>query len=145
MELETLLWKNWKQRLLNAWVAYDLREQHTMLAHLSVLRALDVAPVAELVVSWRAADEQQAVSRLAALDGKRHVVLHLFPKFHYKMWQDDAWLDFARWISARGFAIVLTMVNFLPARYAFDLFGAPARLTPAEATLSTPSLRSSTS
>ena len=36
------------------------------------------------------------------------MVLHLYPKFNYKMWSDAGWLELARWITARGLRIVLT-------------------------------------
>jgi heptosyltransferase-3 len=48
---------------------------------------------------------------LAPLQGKRYVVLHLYPKFNYKMWSDSGWLELARWIAAQGLHMVLTGGN----------------------------------
>lgn len=103
--------ERWKQHLLNQWVAYDLSHQHTLLAHLSILQPLNVPPLAEVAASWREADQRRAVEILAPLGDQRYVVLHLYPKFNYKMWSDAGWLALARWIVARGFAIVLTGGN----------------------------------
>lgn len=103
--------ERWKQRLLHAWVPYDLSAQHTLLAHLSVLRLINIAPVAEVVVGWRDDDQQRASHMLAPLNGRRYIVLHLYPKFNYKMWRDEGWLKLASWINERGFALVLTGGN----------------------------------
>ena len=100
--------ESWKRRLLHHWVTYDLACKHTLLTHLSVLGPLGVAPVAEVAASWREADQRRAIEVLAPLGGNRYVVLHLYPKFNYKMWSDAGWIALARWITARGLRIVLT-------------------------------------
>lgn len=99
--------ESWKRRLLHRWIPYDL-SQHTVLAHLSVLQALDVPPVAEVTMAWREADERRVAEILAPLGERRYVVLHLYPKFNYKMWSDKGWIELARWVVARGVALVLT-------------------------------------
>jgi len=103
--------ERWKQRLLNHWVAYDPISKHTVLTHLSVLGPLGVAPVAEIKPSWREGDEQRAAEALAPLNKNPYVVLHLYPKFNYKMWHDAGWIALARWITARGLRVVLTGGN----------------------------------
>lgn len=100
--------ERWKRHLLHRWIPYDLSEQHAVLAHLSILQALDVPPVAEVTMAWRETDERRVTEMLAPLGEKRYIVLHLYPKFNYKMWGDAQWLELARWITARGLAIVLT-------------------------------------
>lgn len=100
--------ERWKRRLLHRWIPYDLSRQHTVLAHLSVLQALDVPPVAEITMAWREADERRAAEMLSPLGAAPYIVLHLYPKFNYKMWSDAGWLELARWIVANGLAIVLT-------------------------------------
>lgn len=103
--------ESWKQRLLNQWVAYDTLTRHTLLNHLAVLEPLGIAPVAQVTTAWREADEQRAAEALAPLNKSRFVVLHLFPKFNYKMWSDAGWTALARWIDDRGLRIVLTGSN----------------------------------
>jgi heptosyltransferase-3 len=103
--------ESWKQRLLHHWVAFDPAGTHTVLTHLSVLKPLQVPPLAEITPRWRDADEQRATAMLAPLDNQRYVVLHLYPKFNYKKWSDAGWIALARWISDHNFRIVLTGGN----------------------------------
>ena len=106
--------ERWKRRLLHQWVPYDLAEKHTVLTHLSLLEPLGVPAVAEVSVAWRSADERRVALKLAPLNTAnpmyqgRYVVLHLYPKFNYKMWSDTGWLALARWLAAQGLPIVLT-------------------------------------
>lgn len=100
--------ESWKRRFLDHWVPYDLACKHTVLTYLSVLAPLGVAPVAEVTPVWHDAEAQHATEALAPLDGVRFVVLHLYPKFNYKMWSDAGWLELACWITDRGLRIVLT-------------------------------------
>jgi len=37
-----------------------------------------------------------------------YAVLHPFPKFRYKMWHDQGWIDVAKWLQARGLQVVIT-------------------------------------
>jgi heptosyltransferase-3 len=41
-------------------------------------------------------------------DGKPLAVLHTFPKYNYKMWHRDGWIEITRWLSARGLRLALT-------------------------------------
>ena len=100
--------ESWKRRFLHHWVPYPLVSTHTVLTHLSVLAPLGVPAVAEVTPSWRAADAQRAAQMLAPLENARYIVLHLYPRFNYKMWSDAGWLELARWITGRGLRIVLT-------------------------------------
>ncbi len=100
--------ERWKQRFLDQWVAYDLAEKHTVLTYLSLLAPIGVTPRAEVVASWGAADQQHAEALLAPLQSQRYVVLHLYPKFDYKLWSDAGWLTLTRWIVAQNLRIVLT-------------------------------------
>jgi heptosyltransferase-3 len=98
----------WKQRLLHQWVTYDLSEKHTLLTHLGALAPLSVPPLTELVAAWGDSDAAAARNALAPLKGQRHAVLHLYPKFAYKMWHEAGWLAVAQWLHERGYAVVLT-------------------------------------
>ena len=100
--------ESWKRRFLDHWVAYDLASKHTVLTYLSLLGPLGVAPLAEVTPSWREVDQHRADTVLAPLGEERFVVLHLYPKFNYKMWSDAGWIELARWITDRGLRIVLT-------------------------------------
>lgn len=101
----------WKRRLLDLWVPYDLTTLHMVRTHLALLAPLDVAPIAEVGVTWQAEDERTVKALLAPLASARYAVLHLHPKFNYKMWRDTGWLELAQWLHARGLRIVLTGSN----------------------------------
>ena len=103
--------ERWKQHFLNHWVAYDTSSRHTVLTYLSVLEPLSVPPVAEVTASWHDADQYRINEMLTPLRGDRYVVLHLYPKFNYKTWHDDGWIELARWITDRGLRLVLTGGN----------------------------------
>jgi heptosyltransferase-3 len=100
--------ERWKRHLLHQWVPYDLTEKHTILTHLSALEPLGIPAIAKVTASWSSANQHRVGQMLAPLQGRRYVVLHLYPKFNYKMWSDSGWLEVAQWISAQGLCIVLT-------------------------------------
>lgn len=101
----------WKQRLLDQWIPYEGANRHTVLTYLALLQALGVPPIAEIAVGWRETDAQRAAQTLASLNGSPYVVLHLYPRFNYKMWHDAGWLSLARWIGERGLRVVFTGGN----------------------------------
>lgn len=103
--------ESWKRRFLNEWTPYDLAEKHTLLTHLAALAPLRLPLTTELVVAWTADDARTATQQLAPLKAQRYMVLHLYPKFTYKMWHEAGWVALARWIRAHGFAVVLTGSN----------------------------------
>ena len=88
--------ESWKRPFLHQWVPYDLSEKHTVLTHLSLLEPLGVPAITTVTPSWNSTDEERASQVLSSLKGKRYVVLHLYPKFNYKMWGDEGWLELAQ-------------------------------------------------
>lgn len=103
--------ERWKQRLLDQWVPYEVTNIHTVLTYLALLQPLGVAPVAEVTPAWDEADQLHAAQALSCLRGVPYVVLHLYPRFNYKMWHDAGWLALARWIVDRGMRVVFTGGN----------------------------------
>jgi heptosyltransferase-3 len=76
--------------------------------HLALADALGIPRCADVVAAWSAEDEKQ-VDTLPGLDGPRPLaVLHPFPKYNYKMWHRDGWIEIASWLDARGFRLALT-------------------------------------
>lgn len=100
--------QRWKRRLLHQWAAYAPEDQHTVLTYLSVLKLLDVPPATDITVSWRDTDEHAAATALAPLNNAPYVVLHIYPKFNYKLWHQTGWLALARWLNERGLRVALT-------------------------------------
>ena len=99
----------WKQRLLDKWVAYDNSNTHTVNLYLRVAQALGLKPRRQVVANWNEDDATRARSALAATGvGGEYAMLHLSPKFKYKMWTLQSWQECARWLAERGLQVVLT-------------------------------------
>ncbi len=98
----------WKRRLLNAWVPFDNLETHTVTMNLKVVGQLGIAPQATPIVSWNSQDEAEARAAFPQLDSAgSYAVLHVSPKFPYKMWTERGWLELMRWLSARRLRVLL--------------------------------------
>lgn len=97
----------WRRRLLDDWVPFDNLNTHTVLMHLALADALGVPRRADVVAAWSAEDERQVDALLGARGSPPLAVLHVFPKYHYKMWRRDGWIEVARWLAARGFRLAL--------------------------------------
>lgn len=95
----------WKRRLLNDWVAPG-EDEHTVRAYLALTVPLAISPMSRVVVSWREQDPIAApIARLAGVD---YAVLHPYPKYHYKMWREEAWIELALWLQTQGLHVVLS-------------------------------------
>jgi len=79
--------------------------------HLALVSTLAIAPCFDVVASWRPKDRTELEQQLPFSLVQPYVVLHLFPKFNYKMWNRTAWIETAHWLQAQGFHIVLTGGN----------------------------------
>ena len=96
--------QRWKKALLGRWVAFDNRDTHTVLMHLKLAEAIGIEPSYEAV---NGADGDIA-QLLAFPANEPYVVFHAFPKFNYKMWRREAWLELGAHVKARGFHAVFT-------------------------------------
>jgi heptosyltransferase III len=99
----------WKRRLLSHWVEFDNLNTHAVLMNLKLVELLDVPKHYEVVVSWSDA----AAVRIDALlshqaPNQRLAVLHLYPKFNYKMWHAQGWSALAHRLTSQGLRIVLS-------------------------------------
>jgi heptosyltransferase-3 len=99
----------WKRRLLNVWVPFDRLGTHTVSMNLRLLEPLGIEPRPTPVVGWTRADEE-SVERLfrGASNGQRYAVLHVSPKFAYKMWTPAGWASLGRWLVNQGLSVVVT-------------------------------------
>lgn len=98
--------ERWKRRLLNSWVPFDGLNTHTVRMHLALAPLLGVAARSDPVVNWRDEDEQ-TVNQLLGSDRRPLAALHTYPKFNYKMWHREGWIEVASWLARRGHRIVL--------------------------------------
>ena len=99
----------WKRRLLSVWVPFDRVGTHTVAMNLRLLEPLGIEPQPTPVVGWTRADEE-AVDRLFRNAGNSHryAVLHVSPKFAYKMWTVAGWAGLGRWLTDQGLTVVVT-------------------------------------
>lgn len=102
----------WKRRLLTEWVPFDRSDTHTVAMNLRLLEPLGITPLATPVVEWKGEDEE-AVRRLfpSVTDRRLYAVLHVSPKFSYKMWTQDGWAGLGRWLTDHGVTVVVTGGN----------------------------------
>lgn len=101
--------ERWKQRLLSRWAHFDHSGTHTVITNLGLTDLLGIKRCHEVVVAWNA-DDAARVSRELPFDPKRqpYAVLHMSPKFAYKMWSNAGWIELAQWLATRGIHTVLT-------------------------------------
>lgn len=98
----------WKRRLLHHWVAFDNLNTHTVRMHLALADALGIPCSGQVSVTWDTDDERQVTQLLGDGGAQPLAVLHAYPKFNYKMWHREGWMEVARWLAARGYRIALT-------------------------------------
>ncbi len=99
--------QRWKQKLLDQWATFDAADTHTVRGHLQLISQLGLPAVSDVVASWTAPDTA-AVDALLGNSCGTLAVLHPYPKFRYKMWHQQGWIEVAQWLLGNGFRIVLT-------------------------------------
>lgn len=97
-----------KRLLLDRWVAFDNVNTHTVCMHLALADAIGIPRCGEVVAAWSAEEERKVDALLGAGGSRPLAVLHTYPKFRYKMWRPEAWVEVTRWMDARGFRLALT-------------------------------------
>jgi heptosyltransferase-3 len=98
----------WKRLLLHRWTLFDNVNTHTVTMDLALADIVGAPRNGEVVVSWSAEDERQVAQATGGEPGRPLAVLHACPKFNYKMWRRDGWVELARWLAERGFRLALT-------------------------------------
>lgn len=98
----------WKKRLLHRRVIFDDLNTHTVLMHLELANALDLAPSFE-VVTPSDPDAHAALKQALPLDwAQPYAVVHTYPQFNYKMWHPESWTATLSELGRRGLRVVLT-------------------------------------
>ena len=101
--------QRWKQRLLSQWVPFDNLDTHTVLMNLKLADLLGIERSHEVVAAWTKADEDRVAAALPFdIDAEPYALLHVYPKFPYKMWHSGGWAELAQWLNGRGIRTVLT-------------------------------------
>ncbi len=101
--------EHWKQYLLTHWAKFEHVDCHTVLTNLGLVDLLGIKRSHEVVVAWNRSDENSVGEALPfEIGAEAYAVLHMSPKFTYKMWQRDGWIELAEWLADRGIRSVLT-------------------------------------
>ncbi len=98
----------WKKWLLQQWMPFDNIDTHTVLMHLALADVLAIAPCYEVTAAWTEADAREVARQLPFALGESFAVLHVYPRFNYKMWRPEAWIETAQWLQARSMRVVFT-------------------------------------
>ena len=98
----------WKRALLHACVPFDNLDLHTVVQNLLLADLLGLPRRFETPIAWSAQDEASVSEVFPGFGHGKYAVLHLYPKFTYKMWQLDQWQALARWLNERDLTVVLT-------------------------------------
>ncbi len=99
----------WKKILLSQWAFFDNLNTHTVLMNLKLAELLRVPKRYEAVAAWSEDDVAHIDALLSHQAPKQRLaVLHLYPKFNYKMWHAQGWGELAHWLADHGLRVVLT-------------------------------------
>jgi heptosyltransferase-3 len=99
--------QKWKRPFLQRWVPFDDLDTHTVRMNLALAEVLGIPASAEVVVSWTP-DEERAATQLIGKDTRPLAVLHPYPKFNYKMWRPEAWIELGRHFAQLDYAVAIT-------------------------------------
>jgi heptosyltransferase-3 len=101
--------EHWKQYLLTHWANFKHVDSHTVLTNLGLVDLLGIKRNHEVVVAWSPADEISVAAALPFdIRAETFAVLHMSPKYSYKMWQREGWMELAKWLAGNGIRCVLT-------------------------------------
>jgi len=98
----------WKRVLLHATVPFDDFDTHTVVQNLWLADLLGLSRRFDVPMGRSVEDERRVEGLLPGFRHARFAVLHLFPKFTYKMWDPVQWRELAAWLKAKGIAVVLS-------------------------------------
>ncbi len=101
--------EQWKARLLTYSTPLDNLNTHTVLMNLAIADLLAIPRRYKVVVSWTTTDEISLDAQLP-FDSRTQAfaLLHVYPKFPYKMWTQQGWIELVNWLHAQGLRIVLS-------------------------------------
>ncbi|MFM0233972.1 glycosyltransferase family 9 protein [Paraburkholderia sediminicola] len=104
--------RSWiKKLMLNRFVIERGHSVHTVESGVSLMAVLGITPRFEVVppaVLNQPAQLEQLDSLLAPTNGKPYAVVHMYPRYTYKMWHIEGWIAVLAFLHARGYAVVLT-------------------------------------
>lgn len=102
----------WKRLLLSRWTYSDNLNTHTVLKNLQLAKLLNLPLRYNVMASWREADERRVASLIEFdMASEKFAVVHMQPRYAYKEWSKQGWIDLARWFYDRHINVVFTGIN----------------------------------
>ena len=98
----------WKRGLLNATVPFDDLGTHTVVQNQWLADLLGLPRRHQVSIGRSDDDERRVEGLFPKFREARFAVLHLYPKFTYKMWDPVQWRALSVWLNDRGYAVVLS-------------------------------------
>jgi heptosyltransferase-3 len=103
--------QGWKKNLLNNWIAFDNINTHTVSMTLKLSNLFGLPPQFNVGVAWTKNDKNIVDGMLksnAIQENQTYAVLHTYPKFSYKMWNTEGWLNLVEWLNQQNIKTILT-------------------------------------
>ncbi|HKQ26511.1 MAG TPA: glycosyltransferase family 9 protein [Burkholderiales bacterium] len=98
----------WKRALLHATVPFDDLDTHTVVQNLWLADLLGLPRRFDVAIGRSKEDERRVEGVFHGFLKERFAVLHVYPKFTYKMWDPVQWRELAAWLNGRGMTVVLS-------------------------------------
>jgi heptosyltransferase III len=99
----------WKRWLLHQWAPLDIAGTHTVRMNLVLADLLGIPRDTTVVSAWTSDDEKTLQAALPFVLGQqRYAVIHPYPKFPYKMWPQQNWVELVNALAAKNVRVVLT-------------------------------------
>lgn len=98
----------WKRALLHAIVPFDDNNTHTVVQNLWLADLMGLPRRFDMPIGRNIEDERHLGSLFPHAHETRFAVLHLFPKFAYKMWDSMQWQELGAWLNRQGIAVVFS-------------------------------------
>jgi heptosyltransferase III len=100
--------QRWKKFLLNDSVIFDNLNTHTVSMGLKLASKLGLSAKYKVSVNWTEQDRQLVDALLDEQKNKTYALLHIYPKFAYKMWHSAGWVELVAWLKTQNIQVILT-------------------------------------
>ncbi|OZB34505.1 MAG: hypothetical protein B7X47_00375 [Ferrovum sp. 34-44-207] len=81
---------------------FDNINTHTVIHNQKLLSFIDIKPSNKVIPPFKELNLSNIVLT------QEYIVIHPYPKFNYKMWDKNKWVELVRYIQERNIAVVLT-------------------------------------
>ena len=98
----------WKRHALDDAVPVGEGGEHTLAGNLRLLAPLGIAPISKVHVGWDEGAPDRARAAFPAVNSAHSfALLHVSPKFPYKAWTSQGWVELARALDQAGMTVVV--------------------------------------